>query len=379
VRRPALFLAVAAIFGALMPLGCLQNFDAFEPTASSGAGGMPTTSSTGGATGTGGMPTTSSTGGAGGTGGMPTTTTTTGMPTENCTNGVDDDGDGDADCADADCTMGGYVCLDKLPNGWAGPYALFEGATGMVPASCPSEFPTSFATGNSELNAPAATCKACSCTPPAVTCTAGNISSYNQNNCPNNGTSVAQDGTCQTVSGSPNSFKAAAPTAMAMGMCTSAGGGVNTTPMPTWGKEDRVCGDAPLGVGCSGTAVCAPPAPTGASFCIARQGEQTCPGTYPQKHVIYKDVVDTRDCTACSCSNGTVSCTASTALYASADCTGTALDTLVNDGTVCSMTTGAMSFKVTTMAGNATCQTAGGMPTGDAVGDPASAITVCCN
>src|SRR5690606_41422488 len=91
-----------------LPGGCILAREGTldgEDGGAAGTGGGPsvtsTTSAVGGATST----TTSS---AGGTGGGPVES--------DCTNGLDDDGDGDVDCDDSDCGDAGYTCLATLPN-----------------------------------------------------------------------------------------------------------------------------------------------------------------------------------------------------------------------------------------------------------------------
>ena len=82
--------------GALLPLGltaCLFPDYTFTP----GAGGATASSS---------VVSSSSSGGAGGAG-----------PTEDCFNGIDDDADGLADCADPDCAPA-TECVGPIPVGW---------------------------------------------------------------------------------------------------------------------------------------------------------------------------------------------------------------------------------------------------------------------
>src|SRR6187549_1014402 len=52
---------------------------------------------------------------------------------ENCTNGIDDDRDGNIDCADTDCIVG-YSCAPPTPGGgWVGPLSHWYGS-GSPPA-----------------------------------------------------------------------------------------------------------------------------------------------------------------------------------------------------------------------------------------------------
>ena len=99
-------------------------------------------------------------GGAGGAGGS---TSTTGATLEDCSNGADDDGDGQEDCADSECGDQGYTCITSAPVGWTGYFALYTAASGNLP-ECPNEFPSTIPyTGKSGLVAFQAACNPCSC------------------------------------------------------------------------------------------------------------------------------------------------------------------------------------------------------------------------
>src|SRR5262249_19072457 len=78
-----------------------------------------------GTAGQGGTSTTTSVGGGG---------TSTGQ-TEDCPDGVDNDGDGDADCADSDCKPD-YQCVPSVPNGWEGYYQVSRTDYPTPPGAC---------------------------------------------------------------------------------------------------------------------------------------------------------------------------------------------------------------------------------------------------
>jgi hypothetical protein len=91
-----------------------------------------------GESGNGGVPSTGGTGvGAGGSG----PAGSAGSPsTEVCTDGVDNDFNGDTDCADAQCHALGYSCLPPIPSGWVGFFRVNVQAnaeTAPFPAVCP--------------------------------------------------------------------------------------------------------------------------------------------------------------------------------------------------------------------------------------------------
>src|SRR5690606_7834675 len=59
-------------------------------------------------------------------------------PPEVCDNGEDDDGDGDIDCADDECTD--YLCA-TAPEGWTGPLAYIGLPSETPLPECPVEWP----------------------------------------------------------------------------------------------------------------------------------------------------------------------------------------------------------------------------------------------
>src|SRR5207253_611948 len=95
---------LAALIG--IPAACGE---AFVSTTSSSATSSGSVAGTGGATtGTGGA-TTGTSGSTTGTGGA--------AVEQDCTNGLDDDGDGSTDCEDPDCSD--FSCVPAPPAGWA--------------------------------------------------------------------------------------------------------------------------------------------------------------------------------------------------------------------------------------------------------------------
>src|SRR5262245_6655050 len=57
---------------------------------------------------------------------------------EDCTNGVDDNGDGLIDCADPRCSPG-FACVSIIPTGWQGYVALYHGPSKDDPR-CEGQF-----------------------------------------------------------------------------------------------------------------------------------------------------------------------------------------------------------------------------------------------
>jgi hypothetical protein len=175
-------------------------------------------------------------------------------PEANCFDGLDDNGDGNPDCADPSCASLA-VCVPQVPAGWAGYTALYEG-TSPGPSACAEPYPTMVAAGNADpMGAPAA-CTACSCGAPAG------------------------------------------------GVCPAAGG-MAITQAATWGRYGVACERMPdAAAGCTTADSCVPRSPTAltAGICIHHDGDIPCPSSrFSDRHVLYGMLADTRACTACSC------------------------------------------------------------------------------
>lgn len=284
--------------------------------ASGGAGGKGTTNSTASST----SVVSSTASGTGGTGGMP--------PTEDCFNGMDDDGDMLADCEDPDCDAD-TDCVDPIPVGWGTFGYVVLGEAGVAPA-CPSYATQSKYTGNKDLANTGFSCSNCTCgTPMNRSCelktdldniapglqlfqvsnqacgmAATNIVTLTDPNpwnlaCDN--TNQAPGG--QTCAGAPcnTSISTQAPTVTG-GNCAPGGGVINKT-SPTWQSAANACGGIPALSGCTNGQKCMPKSqsPYFSGVCIGKAGDQACPAPFNTKHLYYKSFVDDRMCTACSC------------------------------------------------------------------------------
>jgi hypothetical protein len=384
VNRSGILCAVA-LLGLGVYAGCTQDFDQFEPHAGTGGAGATSTGSGlgGAATGGGGAFTTSTTSSSTSTSTTSTTTTTSTTSTtstgaqEDCTNGTDDDGDGDPDCADTDCGAG-FACVDPAPANWQGPVVLFDGPSDMAPAACPGDYPNKAYQGGNGLVAEPAQCSACTCDAPQVDCVLKVVTGYSDNQCTNASGNVLSQGapdqcTSASVSGVVGA-KADAPSAVP-GPCT-ASTEQPTLPPPNWTDAGFACGGATAGGGCANNAAClAKPAAPFGQLCVFRSGDHSCPSGYGDKHTFVDDVVDTRDCTSCSCGTPDGTCTASTAFYSNPNC-NTKLGDLPNDG-ACHAASGTAKSMKTTVTATGSCPPSGGDPIGSIV-EGASKTTVCC-
>ena len=307
--------------------------------ASSSSSEMTSSNATGGTTNS----SSSTSGGAGGT-----------KPTENCFNGVDDNGDGLADCDDPSCKSK-TQCAAPIPVGWGtyGYVFLAEGAQG-APATCPSYAPDSVYTGFDTLTNTEWICSDCGCDgATGQACQLG--TDLNMGVAGFQGARVRDD----VCGGNPLnfidltfpapwdysciSFGSEAPSGQSCsaGPCNTsietslpkvsggscAGkGGLKTvaTGGPGWQVGITACGNfASLG-GCSGGDKCVakPPAAFTGSACVGKSGDIGCPSGFPNRHLYYGNFDDTRDCAKCECNDpvgGT--CAITLTVYSDNSCT----------------------------------------------------------
>lgn len=239
---------------------------------------------------------------------------------ENCTNGADDDCDGQTDCQDSDCTTG-YTCVPPLPNGWA--WAIYDQDT--RPA-CAAGYSTSKDVEEG-INAGAATC-GCSCGTTNPTCNTGNVTIHagtgggcsgvtNQTDpasagCHALGTSFATNNQSIAVSGPAPSGGGCTPNA--------------TTSVPAVGyqHQGRTCAYAgAAGGGCTMSDVCMPKA---APFtaCVSMAGMNACPSGFSVQHLTGSMLTDTRGCTSCTCSFNAGTCQGTATFYTNGGCSNNA-------------------------------------------------------
>ncbi len=260
--------------------------------------------------------------------------------------------------------------------GWNGPIVLFEGAIAQDPG-CTVSFPAEAYLGHAGLVPEPASCAACTCTTPQVSCTTNPLS-FGDATCATVLGSFPQPtpGQCQsiTIPSMTAGVSAMAPTAVA-GACTPSGG-MAMLPPPNWQTVGRACGVLGEGKGCATTESCVPKpsTPFEAGLCVYTTGDMPCPQAFPQKHVFDDDVVDNRDCSPCSCGAAMATCTATTTIHNNSTCGGNPLS-LPNDGSCHAINTGS-SIKVS-VNGTGSCAPSGGQPMGTISVGP-SKTTVCC-
>ncbi len=264
-------------------------------------------------------------GGGGGEGGSedprPDTAGCVKTGAEICDDGLDNDCNGTADCADPAC--GTHACVTAAPAGWD-LVAFAESA----PPACPSSYASSdlkILSGSATVTCPCscagsggsgATCAGATTAITAgddVACNAGQVSTTLNSN-----TGVVCVATPVDLSlGGPGSTGFAKLTPpMGPATCTPTG---STTKTNT--TDGRACA-APTtaAAGCDASSRCLPKAP-GFTMCISKAGPQTCPAGFAKTRRAGTTASDTRACTTCTC-NPPAPCATSVTLFANANCTG---------------------------------------------------------
>jgi hypothetical protein len=227
---------------------------------------------------------------------------------ENCLNAWDDDDDGAIDCEDSDCTPG-YTCAPPFSHPWWGPGQLWLGSEPPGDAFCQEHGNIdSFASGHLGAIAGTPQCADCLCDPPAdIVCPNARLSFSPSSDCSSPGSPLTiPSNMCQAFllsSVDARSFRWEASPATD-GACQPRTDGSSVIPPLRWSQYAEVCVPPLPGGGC-GTGFCVPrpESPFAAGICIVIEGDLACPGNYRQRFVYYQGLLDTRDCTECSCTS----------------------------------------------------------------------------
>jgi len=331
-----------------------------------GEAGERAGSSSGGASATGGTGATGEAGAAGetGTGGGGGPCVATGA--EECLNGLDDDCNGDIDCADAACA-GPVECVPASEN--ATPSTLLG-----LGVECPDGYsPVTLQRGLSA----SADCTGCTCVSPQTYCTSG-IYAHGSNQCPSSQYTGllynVYSNSCQPLPADRNLYMF---NVVSFTECTAQG--TPTLPPATWGETQVLCVADTVGGGCPSGQQCAPVHST--PSCAITDGATTCSGALPNDTggQWYTGVTDNRTCSACDCPFNYGSGTCPNAYitgYQGSNCTGATEQ--IGNGTqasACNLAFAPASGRVTGVPSGGSCQ-----PRAFATGEATETgpRTVCC-
>jgi hypothetical protein len=196
-----------------------------------------------------------------------------------------------------------------LPNGWDGPFQVYESTNTAALPTCPTGTSTAFQ-GGTNLMMPTTACPACTCgNPSGGTCTATATISNGQG-CDSTGACAigTLTTTCSVLDAGP-----AGPCSAAMGSTADLEIGVTamvtgascepsaSSPptLPTWGQNVLACSPEGAAAPCDG-GICGPSPTTGYKVCISQTAALSCPSPYTNPMTIYT-YTDTRMCSNCSC------------------------------------------------------------------------------
>jgi hypothetical protein len=263
------------------------------------------------------------------------------------------------------------------PVGWSGPFALATGTSEDPPPDCPIGWAAE-ASGHAGLVAPDPVC-GCECTPQLGSCVVS-VDYFVESGCVTLLLSEEVMGSCTPMT-TPASHSALRATAVARD--------VGCTPNPTesvpplaWAQELSVCAPTMVGPACGDGGTCAPPPPAGFAprWCVAADGDIDCPPGYDStRHVMHRDVDDTRACTTCTCEiQGTPICPGGLMEYAEGFCVIDLGSVPVDGSCQASANASDESWGVAYDGAPPTlvCGTTASGPTGAAM--PTDPLTICC-
>ncbi|WP_437671085.1 hypothetical protein [Sorangium sp. So ce131] len=302
-------------------------------------------------------------------------------------------------------------CVPQAPLGWSEPALLWIGPPDRAPG-CPAAAPTLGYEGHADFTAAPHPCPACLCDPPDASCELPAAwSAYA-------GFPCDVPGAPETSFAAPDGWDGACTSADAIAagqMCDSAAC-VQSLQIPAPSVLPGSCApriaDGPgvpqepgaagsfatLARACIGTAfapcadpgmTCVPAPPTGDAAppegfltCIHHEGEQECPATYPDRHIFYADVEDTRGCAPCACAEPAgATCSVLASAFSDGACSQFVVGVVVSseapicNGVVPGTALGSKSAQVVHLDPGS-CEPTGGDLTGDV--ELIGAATFCC-
>lgn len=294
--------------------------------------------------------------------------------TEDCHNGVDDDGDELTDCADPECSAS--MCAPPVPSGWLGPVLV---RIGSDDAACdPSQAQIPIEGGLDEPAVPPAQCEPCACTVAPGGCSIDVAFHSLLAGCqaPTRAVESLTAG-CSNLTPAATARSAWTTSTKTLMPC-SPSGGQEQLPRPPISFEQPVhlCQSQPGG-GCGANQICLPRPTNGiVGPCIYRAGDEACPtDAYAEGRAVHQ-VEDRRTCSPCTCPDLPDCSRGQAELYAETDCLGDAGSTISLDGSCAALpaaqTVGSLDVRIDS---EHACTPAGGEGTTEVT---TSTVTLCC-
>ncbi len=220
---------------------------------------------------------------------------------------------GPPDVAPVGCPAG---CLPLAPAGWIGPSAVFDGPTAKKPTACPNDtYTQKELDGLQGVSSDPAVCNCGAPTFQGASCTAVAVDYYSDSTCTNAQLNLGTwaNGDCKAPGSTPNGYvKFGTPTLADAGTCAFPNP-TKTVPAPSYTAENVSCG-SPSATTCPANAKCAATPVPAAPFnrvCIHQDGDVACPAVaeYQKRFVTYRNLDDTRACSACTGTAAAAGCT----------------------------------------------------------------------
>jgi hypothetical protein len=270
---------------------------------------------------------------------------------------------------------GGCVCLSAVPAGWT--VVAFDATSA---ASCPLGYGSPLSLSVDPSLAPLG----CTCTcdvSAAPACGAGNFTELHTSTPGCAGaparTLAANGGACTPTSfGNLGAYHETSGPAPVGGSCAPS---VAKAPPPGGTSGVACAASASAAPACAGGGSCAPDPGPSFDVCILRADAVPCPTGFSHAHSAGTSVVDTRDCTACSCPTPTATCSGTLLFFSDTACTKQ-VGSLPADG-VCTATPGAPvanAYEYQGVTQGAACGPPQTPSTATGSASLAGAVTICC-
>jgi len=250
-----------------------------------------------------------------------TTSTCKRVPESDCLDGIDNNGDGLADCADPSCNAG-YECVQAPPA--ATPLGLH-----ITSGTCPSDYTTATAYHSGLV---AGSCNGCGC----ATYWGATIEIYpSSTTCGGSGPSFRNYGTnnstfCNTIS--VGTYQSIGLSIISADHCNPSGAATQTP--PTWSTNDTFCAARTSATCGNANLVCVARPAASAPVCAAVAAGGSCPTGYTVSNgTTYYTGYTAGSCQACTCQVGTNKPTVIGAAWSTSDCaSGVASNTISSGG-----------------------------------------------
>jgi len=233
------------------------------------------------------------------------------------------------------------ACVPEPPFGWEGPGLLWLGPEDAM-TTCPASAPVPYQAHAGLVAPPAAPCTACTCSLSSGACSTPEHIAASASPCAGAGPPSRDfsappgwDGSCTAFDSIPqgdlcNGAPCVAslttdPLVLVENGCTPSTPTLVSAAAPSWQSAVLGCraSTPPTNMCGDPGQTCAPRAPATPNFdtCIFAKGDNDCPSSYPDKHLVYVAFADTRGCAPCTCGTPESSCSATLSVFKDGACT----------------------------------------------------------